>query len=270
MQKYRDTEIKSFEFSDLKGTHVVAQSQFQSFSFKPIDGEPLNSEKVTDETLRSERNYEKNNNFKIDGIVRDYRGLSRQEQADLEKKIQEEVKRRLDEIYQAAYKEGLEKGAAKGQANAEAKHEAELSQKVDSFVQVIADVQTQTEAIAIKSKQEIYEFVKKFTKWVILKEVNEKMYLENLLEKLLLELNSRKNLILKVGQQNFSEIPAVIKVIEAKMGTLTNLRVESVPEIRYPGIILETENGLIDGSLEGIFQNIDKIFEQVVKHESGS
>jgi hypothetical protein len=45
------------------------------------------------------------------------------------------------------------------------------------------------------------------------------------------------------------------------------VRVEIVPELNHPGIILESENSLIDGSLEGVFQNIDKIFEQVVKHE---
>jgi flagellar assembly protein FliH len=62
-------------------------------------------------------------------------------------------------------------------------------------------------------------------------------------------------------------MPEVIQTVETRLGQLTNVRVEIVPEINHPGIILESENGLIDGSLEGVFQNIDKIFEQVVKHE---
>ncbi len=101
----------------------------------------------------------------------------------------------------------------------------------------------------------------------MLKEINEKMYLENLLEKLILELNSRKNIIVKVGQNNFAHMPEIIKTVEAKLGQLSNVRVEIVPELNEPGIILECENGLIDGSLQGVFLNIDKIFEQVLGHE---
>jgi flagellar assembly protein FliH len=62
-------------------------------------------------------------------------------------------------------------------------------------------------------------------------------------------------------------MPEIIQTVQARLGQLSNLRIEIVPEIQHPGIILESENGLIDGSLEGVFQNIDKIFEQVVNHE---
>ena len=62
-------------------------------------------------------------------------------------------------------------------------------------------------------------------------------------------------------------MPEVVQMVEAKLGQLSNVRIEIVPEISHPGIILESENGLIDGSMEGVFQNIDKIFEQVLKHE---
>jgi flagellar biosynthesis/type III secretory pathway protein FliH len=34
------------------------------------------------------------------------------------------------------------------------------------------------------------------------------------------------------------------------------------------GIILESENGIIDGSTEAMFQTLDKLFETVVGHES--
>ena len=84
MHKYLSSEIKSFEFSDLKGTHVVTQNDFKSFTFNEISGEPFKSDKVTDETVRSERGFEKKNNFKIDGAVRDSRGLSRQDQSDFD------------------------------------------------------------------------------------------------------------------------------------------------------------------------------------------
>ena len=267
MHKFRNSEIKNFEFSDLKGTHVVTQqTDFKTFNFGELTGEVANREIVTDEDVRSERGFETKNNFKIDGVVRNSRGLARQEQSDFEKRIDQEVKKRLEAAYQDAYKEGLELGKAEGKAEAFAIYQEELNQKVDGFVQVVSAMQTQNDKVIEKNRHEIYEFIKRFTKWIILKEINEKLYLETLLEKLVLELNARKNLIVKVGRANFSQMPEIVQTVEAKLGQLSNLRIEVVPEINHPGIILESENGLIDGSMEGVFQNIDKIFETVVKH----
>lgn len=267
MQKNRNQEIKSFTFSDLESTHVVSNGGFQAFSFKEISGEPFNAEKISDEEIRSERSFASKNNFKIDNIVRDYRGLSRQEQNDLEQKIQAEVSKRLEAAYKEAYEEGLERGRNEGKEEALNEYHEALGQKVEDFTQILAQVQHQSTKVLDKSRVEVYEFVKRFTKWIILKEINEKVYLEQLLEKLILELNARKNLIVKVGRANFADMPEILKTVEARLGQLQNIRVEIVPEINHPGIILEGENGLIDGSMEGVFQNIDRIFEQVIGHE---
>ena len=267
MQKYRGSDIKSFEFSDLQGNHVVTKGDFKPFSFGELTGEALNETKVSDETLREERGFEKNNNFKIDGVVRASRGIAKQEESDLEKAISEEVNRRLEVAYANAYNEGLEKGRAEGQAEAYVHYQEELNQKIDGFMEVINGVQAQNGKLMEQNRHEVYEFIKRFTKWICLKEIDEKLYLEKLLEKLILELNARKNLIIKVGRQNFSQMPEVIAVVESRLGQLQNTRVEIIPEINHPGIILESESGLIDGSIEGVFANIDKIFESVLNHE---
>jgi flagellar assembly protein FliH len=267
MQKFRESDVKSFEFSDLKGTHVVQKGEFKDFSFNELNGDVFKKEKISEETLRSERTFEKKNNFKIDTAVRDSRGLSRQEKVDLESSTQHEVEKRLNAIQQDAYNKGLEQGKEEGRLAALAQFQTELNVKLDEFTEVIHMVQGQNAKLIEKNRHEIYEFVKRFTKWIVLKEINEKVYLENLLEKLILELNARKNLIVKVGKANFHSMPEIIQTIETRLGALSNVRVEIVPEIQHPGIILESENGLIDGSLEGVFQNMDKIFEQVLKHE---
>lgn len=267
MDKFRNSEIKPFTFNDLQSSHVVSNGAFKEFEFKTLTGESVTSVKISEEDIRKERKHEAKNNFKIDNIVRDSRGIARQEQSDLESQIQQEVQRRLEEAYQQAYQEGLEKGREEGRETALAEYHEALGQKVEDFAQVIGQVQGQSDKILENNKSEVYEFVKRFTKWIILKEINEKVYLEGLLEKLILELNARKNLIIKVGRANFSQMPEIIKAVEDRLGQLQNVRVEIVPEIHHPGIILESENGLIDGSLEGVFQNIDKIFEQVVGHE---
>jgi flagellar assembly protein FliH len=263
MQKYRSSDVKPFEFNDLQSKHVVSSGEFKSFSFNELNGEVFNKDKISEETLRSERSFEQKNNFKIDGIVRSSRGLVEQEQSDLERSIQEEVNRRLEEAYHKVHAEGLEKGREEGRQMAFEEYQQELTSRIDSFTHIIESLNGQSEKILEKNRTEVYEFIKRFTKWIVLKEIDEKAYLESLLEKLILELNARKNLIVKVGRNNFTQMPEVIQHVESRVGQLTNVRIEIVPEINHPGIILESENGLIDGSLEGVFQNIDRIFEQM-------
>lgn len=267
MQKQRD-DIKPFTFAELNGKHVVSGAgDFQSFSFKDLKGETVNAKAVSEEELRSERTFAARNDFKIDAIVKDYRGLSRQEQNDLEQKIQAEVSKRVQAAYEEAYAEGLAKGQEKGREEALAAHTQELSGNVEQFIQLASGLQDQTAGYLSAHRTEVYEFVKRFTKWIVMKEINEKVYLEQLLEKLILELNARKNLIIKVGRAQFESMPEVMKTVESRLGQLQNTRIEIVPELRHPGIILESENGLIDGSLEGVFANIDRVFEQVLGHE---
>jgi flagellar assembly protein FliH len=267
MQKQRD-DIKPFTFSEISGKHVVSgNGGFQAFSFQDLNGETVKARNASEEEIRSERNFAAKNDFKIDELVKDYRGLSRQEQTDLEKKIQTEVNKRVEAAYQQAYAEGLAKGEAKGREEALTKHTQDLAGNVDHFIQLVQGLQDQTAVYMESHRAEVYEFIKRFTKWIVMKEINEKVYLEQLLEKLILELNSRKNLIIKVGRAQFESMPDVVKTVESRLGQLQNTRIEIVPELRHPGIVLEGENGLIDGSLEGVFANIDKVFGQVLGHE---
>ncbi len=264
MEKFRNQEIKPFQFSALESTHVVSSNSFQPFEFQALAGDAGAKDPASQEEIRSERKFAKKNNFKIDAVVSDSRGISGQEQNDLELQIRDEVQRRVKATYDAAYQEGLQKGRVEGRSVAEAEVRSKLEQHVNEFAINLGEVQGQTAGIVDANRAEIYEFVKRFTKWILLREIDEKVYLETLLEKLILELNARKNLIVKVGRANFARMPEVIEVVEARLGQLSNVRVEIVPELEHPGIILESENGLIDGSLEGVFKNIDKIFEQVL------
>ncbi len=267
MDKLQGKNVKSFQFSDLENSERSSQNGFKPFSFSTIIGESINRTVLSDDQIRLERSFAQENDFKMDEMVKESRGLSRQEKNDLESRIVEEVNRRTAEAYEAAYKEGREQGLREGKEMSQQEYLAQLNKQVQQFHQIITDVQGQSNGILEKNREEIYEFIKRFTKWIILKEIDEKVYLSGLLEKLILELNARKNLIIKVGRANFSHMPEVIQAVESKLGQLLNTRVEIVPELNYPGIILESENGLIDGSLEGVFHNIDKVFDQVLKNE---
>ena len=52
-----------------------------------------------------------------------------------------------------------------------------------------------------------------------------------------------------------------------KVGKLTNVRVEADLDMKENGIMLESENTIIDGSLKAQFESIDKLFLSVGLNE---
>lgn len=270
MQKNRDYDVKPFSFTDFNQDKKVvkgAGSAFQPFAFEDLNGKSVNSVDISSDTIRTERQFEKQSGFKIDSAVRELRGLNGQEANDIEIRIQNEVKMRLEVLSQQAYQEGLEKGREEAFAAAHQDFDSASAEKLQGLVQSIEGLLPQMEAIQNQNRKQIYEFVKKFTKWIVLKEIDEKLYLERLFEKLLLELNARTNLIVKVDPKHFQDMPDVIKSVESRLGQLSNIRVEVASDMLHTGIVIESENGIIDGSIEGIFQVMDKVFESVVGHE---
>src|SRR5690606_38272934 len=100
-------------------------------------------------------------------------------------------------------------------------------------------------------------------------EIDNKDYITRLLEKLILEINTRSNLVIRVNESSFENITDIIGIVENKLGVLTNVRVEKHLDMDKPGIILESENGIIEGSIEAQFSSLDRIFESVLKtHET--
>lgn len=267
MQKYKNSEVKPFTFSELRGTHVVHHDSLTDFEFKELTGEIFSTEKVTPDIIRQELTLEKKHNFKIEDQVRQMRGLADQENADFENRVEAEVQRRIEQIYQQAYQEGFAKGQEEGHAEIAHLQQTTVDQTSHDLVALMETLKSQTDQLLLQNKNQSYEFIKKFAKWVVLKEIDTTNYLQQLLEKLILEMNVRKNIVLRVSQAQFPIMNDVIKHVEERVGQLSNVRVEILPEIQHPGIILECDNGLIDGSLEGVFKNIDKIFEQVIVNE---
>ncbi|MGB0454587.1 MAG: hypothetical protein ACPGJV_12840, partial [Bacteriovoracaceae bacterium] len=50
---------------------------------------------------------------------------------------------------------------------------------------------------------------------------------------------------------------------EAKLGKFTNTRVEVDYDIKDQGMVIESANGIVNGSLKQQFKNLDKLFESV-------
>ncbi|MFA5583374.1 MAG: FliH/SctL family protein [Bacteriovoracaceae bacterium] len=267
MDKYKNSEIKPFVFSDLQSNHVVTQAKPEGYEFQNLSVENFQYDKPLEETIRTERKFEQKKSFKIDKVVRDHRGISEQESDDLEKRVAAEVQRRIDKVYQAAFEQGLSEGRQEGINQIKSESSNQVDATSNEILQLLEQFKEQVEKNTHQHKNEMIDFVKQFAKWVLVKEIDEKEYLSSLLEKLLHELNARRNMIIRVNEQSYSVMPEVISQLEKKLGAFSNVRLEVSRDMNLPGIMLESENGIVDASLENIFTKLDRFFEQAGKGE---
>lgn len=259
-------QVKSFSFGSFEPTTEAKPVSYQPFEIPELGGTSVNRVQVTSKVIRAEREAESKSQFRVDEIVRDLRGLTGQEKNDLETRISTEVEKRLRETRESAYREGLEKGRLEG-SDAAMKEALQVHQnQINEMASMLQSLQTQCQERMNENKHDIYEMTKRLLKWLVQKEVNDNDYLSKLLEKLILEMNQKSNLLIRVNPKDFAGMPQVLETVQARIGTLTNVRIEPDLEMKGRGLVLETDNGIIDSSPEAMFKTLDKLFETVVNH----
>lgn len=268
MIKNGNTSVKvsSFSFGALEVSGDAAATGYQPFEIPELTGQSISRVQVTSKVIRAEREAEAKSQFRVDDIVRDLRGLSGQEKNDFETRISTDVEKRIKELREQAYREGIEKGRLEGSDVAMREALQKHQHQIEQVTGMIQELQQQCEERLVAQRSDIYEMSKRLIKWLVLKEVGDTSYLPKLLEKLILEINQKQNLLIRVNQADFASMPQVLEALQARIGTLTNVRIEPEMEMVGRGIILETENGIIDGTPEAMFQTLDKLFEAVVDH----
>lgn len=240
--------------------------EVRDFEFKPlVTGQELVRNTDFQKTIKIERSHAKDSQFKVNPIVEKHRGFKDQEEAEYEARVQAEVDKRVQRIQEDAYRAGFEQGVEEGREEVFNQTRREVEEKLEDFSSMITDVLQTHEMIFSQQKKDMYRLIRNLTKWITLKELeNDGKYLERLLEKLLLEIQTRNNLLIQVNINDFQKMPEVLEVVKARLGEMSNVRVEVDPAIETRGMIVESDNGIINASLEEQFKGLDKLFEQVL------
>ena len=245
-----------FSSNDNEGVH--------DFKFSPLDEEKIINIKEKEKIIKMERKDAKRNNFNISPIVEEHRGLNRQEELERQRLIQEEVERQLVRVQDSAYQEGYARGLEEGQEEVFRQTRAEVEQKIESLEHMFQQVLKTQEDLIQNEKQTVYRTIKNLTKWVILKELDgDEDYINRLLEKLILEIQLKKNLLIRLDKNSFSNKEGILKILQEKLGEMENIRVEADYDIEGPGIVVESDNGIINGTLTEQFKSLSKLFENV-------
>lgn len=261
---FQDVQEYSFHSFDQLEADLEGRRDIKGFEFKSFEEQKPERKPSFQKAIREERKLAKDNHFEIAPVVRHHRGIVEQEETERERRIAEEVERRVAEVYSKAVEDGKIEGIELGRQEVFEQTRLQSEEKLEVLTHMINNVLATQEEILKDQKAEIFSMIRNLTKWVILRELKDDgAYLERLLEKLIIELQSRNNLLIQVNKSDFEHMPEVLDVVSKKLGGLENIRLEVDFDISEQGITVESENGIIAGTLETQFKSLDKLFESV-------
>lgn len=258
-----DKEIENYEFRNFS---VITNNDdvVENYDFKDLGEFVPRLAKRDSAKAKIERFNAEKNNFNISPIVKEHRGLLDQEREERERKIRDEVERRLELLKEDAFQQGFKEGIEAGRQEVYDQTRATTEEKLSTLVDMINDVLVLKEEIINNQKQDLYKMMKSLTKWIILRELKDDgEYIARLLEKLIVEIQSKSNLLIQVNQKNFETMPDILETVQKTIGELKNVRIEIDYDIKDQGIVVESENGIINGTLEEQMKSMDKLFESV-------
>lgn len=264
MVKYT-AEVTEYQFHNF--TEVEEGNEaVKLFEFKPLLTAAQTIEKNEfQKVIKSEREFAKTSQFKVNPIVEQFRGLKDQETREYEARVAEEVARRVAEVQDEAFKAGFEEGVNQGREEIFEQMRNSVDQKLEEFSKMVTSVLKTQEEILAKQKTEMYQLLRNLSKWIVLRELQEDgKYIERLLEKLLLEMQARHNLLIQVNADDFATMPEVLAHVQNRLGEMKNVRIEIDSSVRTRGIVVESDNGIINATMEEQFKSLDKLFEDVL------
>jgi flagellar assembly protein FliH len=255
-------DVEEYEFQSF--SRPVNAGEVQEFSFEDLEGKSISEIERHQEIIKLERTKSADSGFDISPIVKQHRGMEEQEEIERENRIIDEVNKRVAKIEEEAYRKGYDEGMSKGREDVYEQTRAATDEKLIALSEMVSDTLSTKEEILKSQKMQLYNLVRNLTKWVILRELKDDgKYIERLLEKLVIEAQTKTNLLIQVDQKHFEQMPEVLEVVQQKLGQFTNVRVETDFDIQGTGVVVESENGIINGSLVEQLNSLDKIFESV-------
>ena len=263
-------EVKKFEFKNLSSSE--SQDGIDKYHVKELSEYKKRIKEKSFSIIKKDRSYALKNQFSILPIVEHHRGLKEQKEEEREDKIKKVIAKRVSQYKKQAYEEGMKKGKQEGLDFIKKENHEAAKLRIEEFIEYIEAMRIEYGKTFETQKSKIYELIKTLTKWVILRELRDDgEYLQRLMGKLFVELDSETNFLIKVNKKSVDKIPGILKMFEHKLEGIENTRIEIIhdeQEFSNKGMILESENRILDATIKTQFKNLDKLFNELNDHEN--
>lgn len=209
--------------------------------------------------------------FSINPLLREPLSIEEEERRVVEERVKVRVEAIQAEARAKAHEEGYKVGLEQGHQEAYQRFAQESVERLTNFDTMLKDAETAKQEIFRANERFIMELVFRMAKMVALKEVSaDREYVVRLARELIERIGVRENIRIKICPEDLKTADIIKPGLEAALGALKNLAIESSPLVKRGGCIVETEWNAIDASLDRQFQGIYEALLGKSDRDSGS
>jgi flagellar assembly protein FliH len=201
--------------------------------------------------------------FKVDKVLAEYVGIDQIEKEAQQKEVARQAIKLSREIQEKAYAEAYALGLKQGQEIAYEEEKHNIARRIDLIKGFTGQLRQIKSLMSQKNEEELVQLCFYMAQRLLFKEVNEnKEYTKELLAKLVESMQNDQNMIIRLSSQDHewfeahrSEFFKDLRLEEDQV------KIESDPSISPGGVIIETDYGEVDATIEQRIQKLDAILK---------
>lgn len=167
-------------------------------------------------------------------------------------------------IMEQAQKKGFEEGYESAMQESSATSKA----IIDEALALKNEWLSAKETLMKESETEIVEIILETLLKMLNKKVEEDVHLvEALIEEAIKRVNKTENLTLRVSSEDYSHVLSIKPMIVAMTEKVDDIEIKQDSSLKNGSCIIDTDSGSIDSSVWTQFEQIQKIFEDLLKSE---
>ncbi|NJB69239.1 flagellar assembly protein FliH [Desulfobaculum xiamenense] len=181
--------------------------------------------------------------------------------ADRAREIVADAMREAQEIRERAFHEGLNEAAAQCQAQLD----AAVDQSAITLAQAMSAVQEGSDAIWQRHRQDIVTLVRLAVERLLAVELDSRReeVLAALLDQALDAIDTHKGLVIRIRPEDEEIMQALLERAKAAHPDLERWGLRVDPALAQGGMVLESEEGMVDNSVSGRFAAVAPVFDQL-------
>jgi flagellar assembly protein FliH len=206
--------------------------------------------------------------FKLSQLAKEAQGEEEKERRQIDAAIQSRVQAESEMARAIGLKEGYVEGLNQGRQEALEQYRKSSSEKVERLDQLVSSMEAAKIQIFEANQKFLVDLAYRVGRSVLLKELaTDREYVTRLARGLLEKIELRDNLTLKLNPSDAALVDELKAGLQGTFANLRNLAIETSSEVRGGGVVLESEWGAIDASLETQLSSLRAALQSSTRQE---
>lgn len=240
--------------------------QKQSADTLAINYEPVNiGSQMSEQALEYAKNHESRGDFRVDKIVSEFVGIDQIEKEEQQREVANEAIKLSKDVQETAYKEAYDLGLKEGKEHAFNEEKERIASEMENIKVLISEIKEIKTSLMKENEKEIVNLCFYMAKRLLMKEVEtDEAFVKNLIKKTLEMAQSDEEVTIRLSESDKKWIDQYEDEIFKDLNLGQDTRFEEDKSINPGGVVIETNHGVIDATVE---QRLEKL-ETIIKSQS--